>query len=655
MPILSETSPAVFISYASQDAAVATALVEALERHGIVCWIAPRNVKAGAMYADAIVRAISAAKAFVLVLSESAIASSHVSKEIERASSKRRPIISLRIDVAPLTPALEYFLSESQWIEAQAGNMDAAYVKLIEAIRESACAAPEGVVAGVPGNSAGTSSAVHPRSRRNWILFAAGLAVVVVVFAAMLSPRFWPVRHTTAGPATTVVSDKSIAVLPFVDMSEKHDQEYFADGMAEEVLDLLANIPGLKVIGRTSSFQFKGKNQDLRTIGNALGVSYVVEGSVRNSNEGLRVTAQLINAQDGSHLWSETFERPPGDALKVQDQIAFNLARALQLSVGADSPQPRPSFKSPEAYDLYLRGRHAYEKGDREGFEAAAAYFQEILDLDPTSVPGQEYLAAVQADSAQFSYVAPHEGFEVARRSVQRALALDPKSCLAHATLSEVHLLYDWDWAAAELEAKEAIRLKPRNTAAIAGLASVYGTLGRWDEAARLFETALTLDPLDAGLYQGLSLMQIANGRLSEAETAARKTLQITPTFGEGHLTLGEILLLEGNFQSALAEMQQEPWARNIGLAMVYHALGRRSESDAALAQAVSEHAQNDAYEIADVFAYRVEVDQAFAWLDRAYSQKDATLYEVKFDPFLKNLKGDPRYNAFLRKMNLPE
>jgi tetratricopeptide (TPR) repeat protein len=327
------------------------------------------------------------------------------------------------------------------------------------------------------------------------------------------------------------------------------------------------------------------------------------------------------------------------------------------VTVGADYQADRPSFKSAEAYDLYLRGRHAFDREDKEGLQSAAAYFQQVLELDPTSVPALEWLAGAQEESASFGYVEPREGFEAARRSAQRALALDPRSSGAHVALSWVHFIYDWDWAAAERDAKEAIHLKPRNSLAIGTLGWVYVALGRWDDAARLLETALTLNPLQAWLYVGLGNVQVATGRLREAEAVARKILQIAPTYGEGHLFLGEVLLLQGDFQGALAEMQQEQSDsdRSAGLAMVYHALGRRAESDAALAQLIKEHAHDDASEIAEVYAYRGERDQAFAWLDRAYSQKDAGLYLIKSDPLLKNLRDDPRYKAFLRKMNLPE
>jgi len=250
---------AVFISYASRDAGVATALVESLERHGIACWIAPRDVDAGAPYADSIVRAISGAKALVLVLSENSVASMHVSKEVERASSKRRPVIALRIDDAPLSPALEYFVGESHWIDARAGGMDAALAKLISAIRKSAPTAP-GVVAPVT-LSAGEAPAAHREGRRSQMLLATGLAVVAVAIGALLADKFWPAKHVarqqpgapaTSGapdiaPGTTAIPDKSVAVLPFLDMSEKKDQEYFSDGLSEELIDMLTKIPDLRV------------------------------------------------------------------------------------------------------------------------------------------------------------------------------------------------------------------------------------------------------------------------------------------------------------------------------------------------------------------------------------------------------------------------
>lgn len=654
----SGSTPPVFISYASQDSAVAAALVDVLERHDIPCWIAPRDVKAGALYADAIVRAISSAKAFVLVLSESAIASSHVSKEIERASSKKRPIIALRIDAAPLTPALEYFLSESQWVEAKVGNIDAAYVKLIDAIREPTRAVPETLVAVVPRTSAGTVSVVHPKSRSNRIVIAAGLAVVAVALASLLTNKLWLAKHIASEQpmtaVTNVVSDKSIAVLPFSDMSEKKDQEYFADGMAEETLSQLAKIPGLKVIGRTSSFQFKRKADDLRKIGTTLGAAYVLEGSVRRSGDRLRVTAQLIDTRDGARRWSDSYDRSASDVLAVQDQIAAGLARALQLEVDTT---PRKSPRSPEAYDSYLRGLHAREGYDQAGFEEAVADFQHALQLDPDFVPAAEALARVLVDQAQWYFVPPKIGFERARAAATAALKLDAKSALARVLLGSINLWYDWDWPNAAREMRTGVMLAPNDPTVLLFAAEEPLAVGRWDEAARLNLESLSVDPLQASVYEPLGWTFMRLGRLAEAESAFRRAMEISPTYAGIHHDLGTVLLLQGKADAALREMEQETplGGRSAGLAIVYRALHRAAEADAELRKLESEHSGDMAVWIAEVHSFRSEKDIALAWLDRAYAQKDIFLWLIKGDPLFSNLDGDPRFKAFLRKMKLPE
>jgi hypothetical protein len=258
----SGSTPPVFISYASQDAAITNSIVEHLEQHGLRCWLAPRDVKPGTQYADAIVGAINEARAVVLLLSQNAVASSHVGREVERAASKHKPIIAFRIDVATLSRALEYFLSESQWIDVPAIGMRAALAKLAEVV----------------GQRSGQSIAAQPavperpllRTRGKAKVIAAAVALCLGV-AAVIGVRFWSQSHKAAPPAALAITDKSIAVLPFADMSEKHDQEYFADGMAEEILNLLVKIPELRVIGRTSSFSFTGKQADLPSIGRGPG------------------------------------------------------------------------------------------------------------------------------------------------------------------------------------------------------------------------------------------------------------------------------------------------------------------------------------------------------------------------------------------------
>jgi len=664
----------VFISYASQDVGVAESVVEALELHGLKCWIAPRDVTPGAFYADAIVQAINSAQLLIVLLSANSVGSQHVLREVERASAKKRPLVALRLDSAPLPTGLEYFLSASQWLDATTSGVDGAVPKLVEAIRRLVATTP-GVE---PGHRDGTAQSVatpaqqtpkrRPASRRlNRPLIALG-AVIALGFASVVADRLWLSKRVpskpvvvavarTSAPSAPSISDKSIAVLPFTDMSEKKDQEYFADGMAEEVLDLLAKLPGIRVIGRTSSFQFKGKTEDLRTIGHILGAAYVVEGSVRKSGDRVRITAQLINSDDGSHVWSDTYDKASGDVLKIQDQIAASLVRALQVTVGADDLQSRPSLTRTEAYDLYLRGRYAYDRFDRSGFEAAAGYFQQVLDLDPSSGRAAEWLANTLESLAEWGYVQPIEGFERARLAAHRALNLNPRSTMAHSTLGTINLIYDWDWAAAKRESETALALDPRNSQSIAQAGQTQSAIGRWDEGARLIGAALAIDPLFAGWHEILGNIRFREGRYSEAEAELRKTLQISPTYGSGHYYLGQILMFEGKLEEALGEMQQEApdSGRDSGIASVYHAMGRKTDSNAALARVTKERAGDVAYEIAQAHAYRGETDEAFAWLDRAYDQRDVELYWIKGDRLLKRLEDDPRYKAFLRKMNLPE
>jgi TolB-like protein/Flp pilus assembly protein TadD len=657
-PNLASRTHDVFVSYASQDVALADAIVAALEKNGLKCWIAPRDVRPGALYADGIIRAINDAKVMVLVLSANSIASKHVGKEVERASSKGRPIITLKVDAAPLTTALEHFLSESQWIDATAPGMPATLSKLAQAVRQGLAASP-GVnpVLGTGLTAPGTPGTNRPIGGKRVALAAAILLASVVAVA--LGVHFWPSKHSEqqAPDTAAAISDKSIAVLPFADMSQKKDQEYFGDGMAEEILDLLAKIPGLTVVGRTSSFQFKGKNEDLRTIGAKLNAAYVLEGSVRNSGDQVRITAQLINTKTGAHEWSETYDRPIGDVLKLQDAIAAAVARELQLTVAPGYLSSRSTVKDSESYDLMLRGRHSADRFDRRGLDEAITLFKQVLDRDPTSADAAAELAFAYYAEGNTKFLPPAAAFEQARRAAETALTLNAKSALAHYVLGKIHIVYDWDWTSADREFQEIATIAPGSAYTLSGEALLSLALGRWDGALRQIQASLALDPLDPDVFQNLMEIELGRGHLPEAEAAIRRSLDISPTYGYGHFLLGFVKLLRGDANAALLEMQQESTedGRQEGFVIVYFELGRRAESDAALARMLKERADMAAYSIAVVYAFRRQTDEAMRWLDRAYAQKDAFLPFAKAELSQTILAADPRFKAFLRKMNLPE
>jgi TolB-like protein/tetratricopeptide (TPR) repeat protein len=643
-----------FVSYASHDAEVAQSACSALEAAGFPCWMAPRDVVPGTLYADGIVRAINESQILVLILSADAIASAHVGKELERAASKRHPIIVLRTDAAPLTPAFEYFLSESQWIEAGPDGTVAAIAKLVRAVQRHLMPGSPVTPTNSPKAGAGRSGFATPR--RLWVI--ATVAVALVLGASYLwAAKPWLHGHSEAAGSSLAAGDISIAVLPFTDMSEKKDQEYFADGMAEEILDVLVKIPGLKVIGRTSSFQFKGQNADLRTIGTQLGARYVLEGSVRKSADRLRVTAQLIDSRDGTHLMSQVYDRDVGDVLKMQDEIAASLVRTLQVEVGADPVALRPVTRNPDAYALYLQGRHAYERYDQEGFEQAESDLKRALALDPAMAGASALLALVYDSLGEWGFLAPTIAFEQARHAAQRALELDPNNVLGHLILGSIHDVYDWDWPAAEREEQQARAIAPNDPSLLVVLARHLMVMGRWDDALKMINGCLAQDPLNPPNNLALNWIQVRRGRPVEAGAAVRRVLEISPTYTGAHYYLAIALLADGQHEAALTEFQKETdeGTRLDGLAIAYHSVGRDEDSDAVLAQMKKDYANTFAFGIAEAYAYRGEADQALQWLDRAYAQKDSSLYQVKGDWPFKSLEADPRYKAFLRKMNLPE
>jgi TolB-like protein len=665
-------TPDAFISYASQDAAIATAVVEALERHGVTCWIAPRDAMPGELYADAIVGAINVTRVLVLVLTENAAASPHVLREIERASAKRHPVVSFRIDGASLPPGLEYFLSASHWLDAKNSGIDTALPKLVEAVKRLTADAVKQFSNSV--NAAKSVSVLFPHlpegvragQRLNRPVVVLGVLIAGVV-AYLVVDKLWLSKHATpersvaaatpaAVPAAVGVPEKSVAVLPFVDMSEKKDQEYFSDGLSEELIDMLTKVPNLRVPARTSSFYFKGKQTTIAEIAKSLGVAHVLEGSVRKSGENLRITAQLIRADNGYHIWSETYDRKLDDIFRIQDEIAGRVLISLKAALDRSSRSTAVPTKNAQAYTLLLQGRALEERAStRAEYENAISYLQRAITADPTSAVAWEALSAARKDEFIDGFLEYNVASDEARTAAERALALDPQEGGAHRAMAAVYFVFDWDWGAAAREFKTAYELKP---AAGTGrlLADVEFALGTNDaQVLQLYQNAVEQDPVNALNYGRLADYFLCTGRLAEAEAAARRAYDLNPA--QWQHELGEVLLFRGNAVDALTQFQRmsSGGSRLHGLALAYQALGRRAEADSTLKAYEAEAARTDPARIAEVRAYRKEIDQAFAWLDRAWRIRDPSALSVKRTPLLANIRGDPRYKAFLRKMNLPE
>jgi TolB-like protein/lipoprotein NlpI len=637
-----------------------------LERQGIRCWIAPRDVTPGEFYADAIVHAIDATQALILVLSRHAAVSHHILREVERASSKRHPVISLRIDRAALPAGLEYFLNTSQWLDASEGKPSRAFPKLVEAV----CRVLTGSCSGNGGAPLPPLESMRGRKRRSSGSIAVVLGFIVVAILGFAIDKFWLSKHVTVEehevvtspvntPAVAVVAEKSIAVLPFLDLSEKHDQEYFADGMVEEIIDLLAKVPDLRVPARTSSFYFKGKSTKVPDIARELSVANMLEGSIRASGNRLRVTAQLIRADTGFHIWSQSYDGDLHDVFKVQDEIANAVVQALQITLmGGPLTRREGGTQNLEAYQLYLRALANSQSNSRPELEEARGYLDQAVKLDPNFALAWTAQASNIIDLAWARALPWDEAFERGRQLAQHALQLTPELASGHRMLGYVYRTHDWNWAAAQDEAQRALRSDPRYSAALLLAGQIATTLGRWDEAERYMRTALKEDPLNTFVLWNFATTLYRAGRYADAESWYERVIEKAPKFEWSHEYLAKTLLADGKPELALAQIQQEPTEgeRLDILPMALYAVGRETEANAALQSLIQKFADTDAFWIAANYACRNDRARALQWLNRAYDQREAKVaIEIVGESLFRNVADDPAYKALLRKLNLPE
>ena len=478
----------------------------------------------------------------------------------------------------------------------------------------------------------GAANAVAPSAPTSASALAAGNAAVPV--AAALSPAH------------------SIVVLPFVDMSERKDQEYFSDGLSEELIELLGGTPGLRVIPRTSSFYFKGRAETLDTIAAQLRVANVLEGSVRKSGKRLRVTAQLIRADTSEQLWSETYDRDLRDVFKVQDEIAAAVVSALQVKL-APARQAvnlhRPS--NPEAHNQYLLGRQFFERGTNDGFRRAVRAYRKAIELDPGYATAYAELATAE------SYVADQTndaaGQQRALAAADKAVELAPDEADSYAARGYMRLRRTWDWSGAESDFGKALTLDAANSTIQWRYAALLAALGRLPEAVAASKKATELDPLSAAAWAFLSLYLIESRQYAAADEAVSRDLEIQPDSPIPLTYRGFLQLVEGNATEALTtfrHLHEEGY-----VAMAEHTLGHAKESQQALDQVIAECGRACPYALAEIYAWRGEKDKAFEWLDRTYQQRDSNLYDFRNDATLASLHGDARFAAMLRKMRLPE
>jgi TolB-like protein/Tfp pilus assembly protein PilF len=445
-------------------------------------------------------------------------------------------------------------------------------------------------------------------------------------------------------------------MLPFVNMSADPAQEYFSDGLAEQLINILTKNPKLLVIARTSSFSFKGTRTDIKTIAEKLNVKNILEGSVQKSGNIFRISANLVNVETDATLWSNIYSGTLDNIFALQDSISGSVAEALRVALLGKDAIAAVQKTNPEAYNAYLLGNHFFELRGKKNLEKSAGYYEQSLKIDSGFAPAWVGLSVTHNAQADLVYVPVDMGYPKARQEAEKALAIDTNLARAYSRMGWIKQNYDWDWTGADESYKRALQLEPRNAGIISGASNLASTLGRFDEAIKLQRRSIEIDPVSAGGYFNLGNYTLYAGLYNESMAAYRKCLEMNPQFPGVHMGIGRVYLFIGKPDSALAEMNREtePVWHSYGLALVYYTLGRTKEADDELAAFIKEDQNDGAFQIAEIYAWRGKKDKAFEWLERAYNQRDGGLAEMKGDPLLRNIEKDPHYTAFLKKMKLP-
>jgi TolB-like protein len=687
---MSGPNGAVFISYASQDTEAAKRICDALRAGGIEVWFDQSELRGGDIWDTTIRRQIKTCRLFIPVISRNTHA---------REEGYFRLEWKLAVDRSHLMAGTKAFLlpvsvddtrdddertpdkfREVQMTRLPAGDTPPGFVERVSRLLSPdqhlapAPTGPPGGIASSPDDVSHEpirSRGASWRSQPVWKVIAA-LAVLGIGYFSVdkfvLSNRGSETRQSApaAQPVATKpspVPEKSIAVLPFLDMSEKKDQEYFSDGLSEELIDMLAKIAALHVPARSSSFYFKGKNEKLATIAEELHVAHVLEGSVRKSGNQLRITAQLIRADNGYHLWSQTYDRDATDIFKVQDEIAAAVVKALSLSLLKESMPQSAKTANTAAYSLYLQGRSQVTNGNTlADDEQAINILEQASKLDPGFAP----IWATLSRARLVTYLDYRVGsFEQVRRDAfsdaERAVAIDPNSSEGHVMKGRVLEALDWNWAGAEREIGRSLELDSTNPDVLRNAAYLSVSQGRFDEAQRRIKASTELDPLSFYNYMRLGNAEYLSGKPEQAEANFRTAVALQPNADELHSDLALALLAQGKRDAALAEVIQEsdPGFKTLTLPIVLGALGRVPEAERALAEAEAKYGEAFPYFIGIIYAARGDLTHAFEWWDRAFKKHDPDLgYFAKAAPAqaqVPQLAADSRYKALLRKLNLPD
>jgi TolB-like protein/Tfp pilus assembly protein PilF len=675
LALMSEAGKAVFLSYASEDAQAALSLCAALRAVGIEVWFDRSELRGGDAWDATIRRQIKSCALFIPIISRN----SHL-----RAEGYFRLEWKLAVDRSHLMAADKPFLlpvviddtdeadariperfREVQWTRLPERDTPPSFVAQVRRLlssaetpgvaRETARTMSTEFAASTAAQASHPATARAPRGPKAVLLGVAVLAIGAVAFVAF--DRFWPAQRVPAvgPPAPATVADKSIAVLPFDDMSENKDQEYFSHGLAEELIDLLSKTHGLRVSARTSSFSFQGKATTVGEIGKVLNVGHVLEGSVRKAGNRARITVQLVRADDGFHQWSQTYDRDLKDIFAVQDDIARTVVDQLRVTLLGAAPATHAPITNAEAHNDYLQARYLMDREGREDLDKAVTLYQKAIERDPNYAPAWAWLAYCHTRRVAGGVDTTGAGYAKATAAAERAIALDPRLPEGFLSLGIARMQYDLNWAAAGDAIAKAKALEPNNPYVLQADGHLTQAIGRMSDAIASFRRSVDGDPLNLLVRRYLGRALHYAGRLDEAETLLRQSIELKPEFPVLHYELGRTLLRRGQNEAAFKAFAAEPdpeWKR-FGLPLGYQALNRSKDAQAALAALVANSAGSE-FQVAETYAYLGQADKAFEWLDKAVKLHDPGVIWVRRDALMRSIVADPRYGAFLKRMKFP-
>jgi len=480
------------------------------------------------------------------------------------------------------------------------------------------------------------------------IIFLTLAVILLVVDRFFISER---IRSEMIAEYTPPSTTHAIAVLPFSDLSPEGDHAYFADGLSEELLNLLSRIRELKVTSRTSSFSFKNSELPVPDIAKALGVDYILEGSIRKNENQLRITAQLINASTDEHIWSQNFDRTFENIFSIQDEVASAVVNTLEVELLGAHPVTQKT--NPEVYRLYLKAGQAYLKDSNEDILLAEELLTQALAIDSTYTPAKILLVKTHQLQANYGITDFHLGNQRAIKIIEKVIEANPKHAEAIAIRGDLALAYEWNFSKAERLIEKALQLEPGNPEVIGYAATLELSLANIEKSITLHEYATTLDPLNPRVYFGLGLAHFCANNLEAAEVAFRKSEEIREDGWALQYYISKVLMLKGNYKEALTVLEKERderW-RLLGLVSIYHAMGDDAKSLRALKNLSEKYGDEMAYQIAQAYAFREERKNAFNWLERAYDVHDLGLNEILSEPDFKSLYVDSRWEVFIKKL----